>query len=193
MAIGMAAAAIGSAAISAYSASKNKPKNGGVNDPYQFFPQAEVAIKEKIFPAASDAFSNPYPSLPKKRALDPRDDPFASNALFELQQARDVESRHAIANPPPPPVDNTPVPSAIENLHSELTGRGSVDSDPNAFRGLPGGLGSPAYVQRLMQEYGLKRFYSLTDDQKMQVLTASQNGRLQPGGFVGFDPFSYEG
>jgi len=65
-----------------------------------FPPELQALSRESIFPGFAQLLQQQFQPAPTTRAIDPRLDPFASQAAFQIQQLRDLGQ---IGQPPPTP------------------------------------------------------------------------------------------
>lgn len=101
------------------------------------------AYNNGYLPAATENFNRPYPSVPTKRASDPASDPFASQAMWELQQLRDNQA-YNVSRGPGKPQEGTQAPQGMSP--DEMFGRSLMAASQND----KGGMGmAPVFSQTM--------------------------------------------
>jgi len=92
MPIGTATAiGLGGAALSAFGG-KDKKTTSESKSGFQALPkEVQDFLLESYLPQVQERFASPYQAIPMQRAPDPSGDPFASQALYDLQQFSDVK------------------------------------------------------------------------------------------------------
>lgn len=143
------------AVTSLFGGSKNKSQQPAVSG-FAAKPQAaQDALLKTFLPAALEQYAKPREALPSMRAVDPATDPFASQALWELQQYRD---RAAAAAPAPAPVQQSGIsPDQYMQLVADQFIRQASDPGPyglNATTQRKGAYGTASiFPTNLSQPY----------------------------------------